>query len=424
MTVASLLLTRSVDPMNTDKPRHSLLDFGNLKALSNDSEGVRWFVIRHTENGENQHRTKITGSVFTVGRKSDRDFCLSDGTVSGCHGEFRIQNENLVLHDSASTNGTLVNGVRIYNPTELKDGDIVYFGQAAFTIQRCEKQKSGNEHTGAKTMFAAAPEDAVLCKGFDRLINRPDIDPFFQPIIRYSDGSSIGYEVLVRSKVKGLEFPDRIFRIAAMRKSEARLSEVCRSEGLLSGVRLDPNGRYFLNTHAAELETERLIGSLRDLRADYPNISIVLEIHEAAITSIKYLVELSSVLRELNIELAYDDFGAGQARLIELFEVPPRYLKFDLSFVRGLENASKLHRASVRSLINMVHDLDVVALAEGVETPDQSEICQELGFDLAQGYLYGRPQPRQFWAEQPISAPTIEFNALPVDTANGDCSFK
>ena len=150
-------------------------------------------------------------------------------------------------------------------------------------------------------------------------------------------------------------------------------------------------------------------------------MSIVLEIHEAAITSVGYLTELMSVLKDLNIELAYDDFGAGQARLIELFEVPPKYLKFDLSCVRGLENASKLHRASVRSLLNMVRDLDVVSLAEGVETPEQSEICQELGFDMAQGYLFGKPQPRDYWLKQIVSAPTME---LPASATHGMLSLE
>lgn len=412
-------------PPNADRPRHSLLDFGNLNALPQDDDpGVRWFVIRSTESGDDQHRTRISGSVFTVGRKSDRDFCLSDGTVSGCHAEFRVSDDMLILKDLGSTNGTLVNGVRISSPAVLQHSDVIHFGQSAFTIERRDPPRPSSRDSGSKTMFAAAPEDAILYQGFDRLLNRPDIEPFFQPVISYRDGTTVGFEVLVRSKIKGLEFPDRIFRIAAMRRSEARLSEVCRSEGLLSGIQMDPNGCYFLNTHASELETDRLISSLQELRGDYPNMAIVLEIHEAAITSVNYLVELSAVLKDLNIDLAYDDFGAGQARLIELFEVPPRYLKFDLSFTRGLESASTLHRASVRSLINMVHDLDVVALAEGVETETQSEICQELGFDLAQGYLYGRPQPRQYWLDRIYASPTIQFNGAPIRLSEANSSSK
>ncbi|MCA9051039.1 MAG: EAL domain-containing protein, partial [Planctomycetaceae bacterium] len=243
--------------------------------------------------------------------------------------------------------------------------------------------------------------------GFDRLINRPDIDPYFQPLVALSDSSTIGYEVLVRSRIKGLETPDKIFRIAALRLSEARLSEVCRMEGLLSGIQIDPNGCFFLNTHARELETPRLFSSLADLRDCYPNVRVVLEVHEAAITSVRYLQELTVVLRDLNIDLAFDDFGAGQARLVELFVVPPKYLKFDISFVRGLENASKPHKTSVRSLLKMVRDLEVISLAEGVETKNQVDVCTELGFDMAQGYYFGRPQPRQFWQSSPADGDDV-----------------
>ena len=47
----------------------------------------------------------------------------------------------------------------------------------------------------------------------------------------------------------------------------------------------------------------------------------------------------------------------------------------------------------IRTLVQMVRDLDVKALAEGVETLEEAEACQEIGFDLAQGFYYGRPSP-------------------------------
>jgi EAL domain-containing protein (putative c-di-GMP-specific phosphodiesterase class I) len=203
------------------------------------------------------------------------------------------------------------------------------------------------------------------------------------------DVKIIGYESLVRSRVKGLETPDKIFRSAALRSSEIQLSEVCRSEGLLSGIRLGPLSCFFLNTHAAELETPRLLESLKELRANFPALAIVLEIHEAAITSMRYLTELAALPTDLNIDLAYDDFGAGHARLV----------KFDISFVRGLENASRPHKASILALLNMVHELDVTAIAEGVETQTQADICTEFGFDMAQGYFFGRPQRQRYWRD-------------------------
>lgn len=386
-----------------NNPKKAMLDFSKLSEISGDStlpeRTCVWSLVRRSDDGSDEHRTDVSAGQLSVGRRPTNDLCINHRTVSGNHAQLIMVQDDLLLKDLESTNGTLVNGVRLYGSILLNDGDVVHFGQATFSVLRASQTPSSPGEFSNETFVAAIPEDAVLYEGFDRLLNRPDIDPYFQPIVRLDNQEVIGYEALVRSKVKGLEFPDKIFKIAAMRTSEARLSEVCRSEALLSGIQLEPGAKFFLNTHAAELETPRLMQSLKELRQDYPQTEIVLEVHEAAITSVQYLNDLVKVLKDLDIDLAYDDFGAGQARLIELFEVPPKYLKFDLQIIRGLESASPIHRASVKALVNMVHDLDVIALAEGVETQTQAEICTELGFEMAQGYFFGRPQPREFWQQ-------------------------
>jgi EAL domain-containing protein (putative c-di-GMP-specific phosphodiesterase class I) len=99
------------------------------------------------------------------------------------------------------------------------------------------------------------------------------------------------------------------------------------------------------------------------------------------------------------MRLAYDDFGSGQARLKELFEVPPDVLKFDVKFVHGLPFTTTQHRATIQSLLRIVRDLKVTPLAEGVETMDEASVAFELGFELAQGYLFGRPEAADFWIQ-------------------------
>ena len=109
------------------------------------------------------------------------------------------------------------------------------------------------------------------------------------------------------------------------------------------------------------------------------------------------LQTVREVTRDLKMGLAYDDFGAGHSRLKELFEVPPDVLKFDVKFIHGLPFSSQQHRATIQSLIRIVRDLNVVPLAEGVETPEEAVVCQELGFELAQGYLFGRAETASHW---------------------------
>jgi EAL domain-containing protein (putative c-di-GMP-specific phosphodiesterase class I) len=71
----------------------------------------------------------------------------------------------------------------------------------------------------------------------------------------------------------------------------------------------------------------------------------------------------------------------------------PDYVKFDMSLIRDLDSATAQRQQVVAALVQMVHNLGITSLAEGVETAGEDQTCQQLGFDLGQGYLYGRPAP-------------------------------
>lgn len=73
-----------------------------------------------------------------------------------------------------------------------------------------------------------------------------------------------------------------------------------------------------------------LLESMQAMREFEPDLPITLEIHEAIVTGPSRIAELRAALRDLNVTLAYDDFGAGQSRLLELFAVRPEYVKFDM----------------------------------------------------------------------------------------------
>ena len=118
-----------------------------------------------------------------------------------------------------------------------------------------------------------------------------------------------------------------------------------------------------------------------------------MEIHESAVTRIEKLRDLAHRLEKLGIRFAYDDFGSGQARLLELADVPAHFVKFDMTLIRGLHNASERKRKIVRDLVQMVLASGSVPLAEGVEDEAEAQACIEMGFRLIQGYLTGRPVP-------------------------------
>jgi EAL domain-containing protein (putative c-di-GMP-specific phosphodiesterase class I) len=227
----------------------------------------------------------------------------------------------------------------------------------------------------------------------------PAVVPHFQPIVRLNNGERIGYEVLARSRLAGLEMPNLMFQVAADKNREAELSSVLRLEGLQLARSLPPQMHFYLNTHPVELVWPGLLGSLRTLRAQHPEARIVLEIHESAATAPDRLVELRECLQELGMQLAYDDFGAGRSRLMELTEVPPDVLKFDMHLIRRLDQATSERRNLVKTLVELVHDLHVIPLAEGVETAEEAAACRDVGFELAQGYLFGRPAAAALWVK-------------------------
>ncbi|MFN8706348.1 MAG: EAL domain-containing protein [Planctomyces sp.] len=353
---------------------------------------TEWVLVRQAGDHGSVQRVSVSSPSFLIGRQPSNHLAIPDQTVSGRHAELILVNTDLFVRDLGSTNGTLLNGRRIQNLTGLQHGDVIHFGSVMYTLMQ------GGEDSITATVTADSSSDAMGQLQFDKLLKRPALRPYFQPIVRLEDHSRIGFEMLSRSHLIGLETPDKMFRVAAQRTSEAELSIACRLEGLRCGAGLGSAMKLYLNTHPVELRSVQLFESLNAMRNEYPDANIVLEVHEAAVVSANYLRDLRRVLNDLKIGLAYDDFGAGQARLKELFDVPPDVLKFDSVLINDLPFASSAQRTTIQSLVRLVRDLNVIALAEGVETHEEAACCFELGFELAQGYLFGRPEPVAHWA--------------------------
>ncbi|MEZ6126488.1 MAG: EAL domain-containing protein [Planctomycetaceae bacterium] len=356
--------------------------------------GVEWTLYGYINDRSDAVRFTVAAQPFRVGRHPENHVCVPNSTVSGHHAELILAGDQLLLRDLNSTNGTLLNGKRVTNVEPLRDGDIVHFGNVMFRIQQEKESMSG------ATMVSDDVGDAIAQVQFTTLLSRPGVVPYFQPIVRLDSGERIGYEVLSRSQMMGLETPDKMFRIAAQRTSEAALSRLCRVEGMKAALRLPPGMQLYLNTHPAELNQSELFESLCELRDSNQDQQIMLEVHESGVTSMDFLKQLRKVLTDLEMQLAYDDFGSGQARLAELIEVPPDVLKFDVKLVQGLPTASESRRTTIAGLIRIVKDLNVIPLAEGVETQEEAGVCRDLGFELAQGYLFGRGEPVSKWLKE------------------------
>ncbi len=351
--------------------------------------GTVWFLTGHGENPTANRCVAMSHLPFRIGRRSDLSLCLPLQTVSSLHAEIHGGgNNSLWIRDMGSTNGTFLNGAPVRSNAQLREGDLIQFANLTF---RLAKHLTGCH---GQTAVVDVGDQALALTRFDELLTERAVIPHYQPIIHYDDRRVIGYEVLGRSRLFGLHSPKEMFFAAAQLNLEAELSRLLRYVGVEIGRKLPGQPPLFVNTHPLEMnDPEKLYDSLRELRTMSPDQPITLEIHESAAVVPNAMQDLREVLDTLDMKLAYDDFGAGQARLVELVKVPPDYLKFDMTLVQNVSKASPPHQQMLGALVQMSRGLDIIPLAEGVESEEDGQICKTLGFEMGQGYHYGRPAP-------------------------------
>ena len=354
-----------------------------------DAMPCEWFLSGQTTENGPVTEVPIHSERFTIGRQTGSILQLKSAAISSNHAEIKPNpgGESLTLCDLNSTNGTFVNGVQVRGEVALYDGDLVQFASLVFRVQTNAARKESN----TVSVSGALHDRALTMMQFDRLINEGGVYPHYQPLVRLADKEVFAYEVLGRSKLFGLQTPDEMFYAASQLDLEAELSEVFRYQGIMKADGVMPSHNLFVNTHPKELGQPRLYDSLKEIRKAAPDRKITLEIHEAATTDLRMMLELRDVLDSLDMELAFDDFGVGQARLVELAEVRPEYLKFDMQLTKNLEHAPVKRQEVVRLFARMVKDLGISTLAEGVETEACHQMLLDMGFDMGQGFYYGKP---------------------------------
>ena len=101
-------------------------------------------------------------------------------------------------------------------------------------------------------------------------------------------------------------------------------------------------------------------------------------------------IEVLHQLRELGVRLAIDDFGTGYSSLTYVRGLPVDEVKIDKAFITNLAD-DRADQAVVRAIVELAHSLDLITVAEGVETADQALTLEALGVDEVQGFFYARP---------------------------------
>jgi EAL domain-containing protein (putative c-di-GMP-specific phosphodiesterase class I) len=354
-----------------------------------------WFLEGFFDQTRVSSRVRLEPLPFTIGRASHASLTLDMSGISRQQACLCVENDLLCIEDAGSTNGTFLNRQKIHGVVPVNDGDILHFGEVECRLVEVEAERGDNSKgmTRAVTPILSS-EFAQGTREFQELMKDQLVTAHFQPIV-HVDGRPFAYEILGRGTHPELaEAPGPLFRIAESMGLEVPFSESLRDTGLELAQSHGVDTKFFVNIHPSEFKSlPRLMNSLREFRGRMPKLQAVLEIHEGAATNLNQMRNIRVELEELGIGLAYDDFGTGQARLLEVAEVPPDYVKFDMTLIRGIDEASGTQRSMVKMLVEFCRDSEILTVAEGVEKAGEAEACRDLGFNFIQGFYFGRPGP-------------------------------
>ena len=358
----------------------------------------RWFLECLVGEGEQIERLPLKEFPLIVGRSENVELTLDSTDVSRRHAEIVAQDGGLLVRDMGSTNGTFVNHHRISQPTVLRSGDVVHFAHVEARLVDDDESKK-KVSTATIVMEGNLSNKIPLgSRDLKALLQHEQVTVVYQPIVDTS-GQHVAYEMLGRGNHPDLlPSPGALFKIAESIDKAVELSEMFRKIGLHDADRLGLKQPLFMNTHPHEMkDQDRLLKSIEWARKKYPELKLVLEIHEQAVTDIIEMQKLGHAIRAMGLGLAYDDFGAGQARLLELTEAPPNVVKFDIALIRNIHKGGKQKQEMLEILVSLVHKMGIKALAEGASLMEEVEICHKVGFDLIQGFAYGYPLPLSEW---------------------------
>ncbi len=366
-----------------------------------DGEGLPsdsyWYLVGFIDKNQKQWRTIIRSLPLAIGRSPSADLYLYSTSVSHRHAELFEQEGALWIRDFGSTNGTYVNSKRLAGPVQLHEGDSLHFADLVFRLGAYNPPADTDQvQTRELDTDELVTRLHELTSDFGNLLSEEAVSPYFQGMHEMEGRQEVlGYELLSRGFLGGRETPPlELFYLAERLGREQELSRLCRKVGARAAGELPGNRICFMNTHPAETQNPpQFLRSVEALRGEFPDLRLAIEIHEGAVTGSRGIADIRKGLRSMDIALAYDDFGTGQSRLRQIAEVPPDYLKFDMSLIRDLHQAPAERLHFVGGLVATARSIGIVPIAEGVESAAEAEACMNVGFPYAQGFFYSRPAP-------------------------------
>ncbi|PQM26457.1 diguanylate phosphodiesterase [Sphingopyxis lindanitolerans] len=226
-----------------------------------------------------------------------------------------------------------------------------------------------------------------------------DIWVAFQPQYGIATKQLVGVEALARwtHPTRGPIPPDEFIVQAEKSQDIYRLTLFVMDQAIRSAADLHQRGldiHMSVNLSATLLDHSDLVGTIRVmLTAHHLSAEkLTIEITETAqIENSRQAKQTLAQLRRAGIRLSIDDYGTGQSNLEYLTEIEADEIKIDKRFVMTMRDSQR-NLEVVKSTIDLAHRLGAVAVAEGIEDAPTLAILEQLGCDVGQGYLLGKPQ--------------------------------
>ena len=243
--------------------------------------------------------------------------------------------------------------------------------------------------------------DKTIAGLFAQAIKKREFVAYYQPKVSLSNNTLCGCEALVRwirdgKLVPPMEFIPVLEKDGTICELDFYVFEtVCkdikrwRKQGI-EPVKVSVN---FSKVHVFDwLFTKRILSILQKYGVDSKYIEIELT-ESSSQADYRDLMEFITSMRDCGINVSIDDFGTGYSSLSLLKELKVDIIKLDKSFIDNIEKNSGTDEIVIKNIINMVNELDMQVIAEGVETFGQAEFLRNAKCAMAQGYLFDRPLP-------------------------------
>jgi diguanylate cyclase (GGDEF)-like protein len=238
----------------------------------------------------------------------------------------------------------------------------------------------------------------ALSADLPKAVARREFTVNFQPIVDLGTGQVLATEALARwhhpdrGDLNPTRFLDKVERSGLLAAfSETVLEQALqaagtlRAEGFPLPVAVNVSPRSLLDPTFPDAVQERLVN------AEVAPEALTIELTESlTLSQLDVVDEVLRRLRDLGVRLALDDFGTGYSSLATLARVPVHELKIDRTFVSAMDS-TPADAAVVRSTIDLGRSLDLLVVAEGVESEEQRRRLWEQGCPAGQGHLFGRP---------------------------------